>query len=265
MRRNILPIVAAVSLLATPSWAQNSDSIAAANPTATYQFLKQAMIKAGGPPGMDLKTSFSVATITDCDDATVLIGYDGSETSIIRRAAELAYDVLYMQAQIKHAGYPSSLWQPEIEAYEQQHLRNIRTFRLQHLAETASADKQALAAKLNNYRKQHPELRLRRIMAGAGGCGDGEVGVRLVTTPQAQRVEYINAIKYNLCASQGLDPKAAACTHWVDYPGGSDGANMSGRYVVRVTWSDGTTTYRNLPVDSLIEDKNGGYTFAIRK
>jgi hypothetical protein len=267
MRRNILTaaIAIAIGLFASLTWAQNSDRITAANPAATYLYLKQAMINAGGPSEIGVRKNDSFTTLTSCDDASTLIGYDGNQRSVMRRAAELAYDVLYMQGEIKQAGYPWSLWEPEIQAYEQTHLRNIRTFEVMWFSAAGSRDKQAIAAKLNKYRQQHPTERLQRIMAGAEGCGAGEVDVRLVTAPKAQRVQYINSIKYDLCASQGLNPRGTDCNHWVDYTAGNGGALMSGRYSVRVIWSDGTTDYRDLNVDDLPGDKNGVYSFAIRK
>ena len=85
------------------------------------------------------------------------------------------------------------------------------------------------------------------------------------TSPSAQRVQYINLIKYDLCGLQGLDPKGPRCDRWVDYSASSGlGAMMSGQYKVRVTWLDGTAEFRDLNVDDLPKDADPK-TFSIRK
>jgi hypothetical protein len=194
----------------------------------------------------------------------VWIGFEGGQRSIVSRLAELAYDVLYMQSELEDGRYPASLWRPELQAYEEFNLGRIRSFHLDHddspSAERGTPEKRRLAATFNNYRIQNPQARLKRITAGTGEgrCGAGEVEIQIITRPQAWRVQYINSIKYDLCNSQGLDPRSDSCNHWADY--GSRGALMAGRYKVRAIWADGETTYRNLNVDDL-----KGNTFTIRK
>ncbi len=262
-----IPVLASfiVFTVATTANSETSTQFAASKPAETYAYFKRSLAKLkAGIEDARIRKEDSFVPLTSCSDSTDYIGYDGDENSILRKTANLAYDVLYLQAALQVAGYPPNLWRPDLTEYERSNLASIDQYD-QGISEVGTPAKQRLAKKLNDYKKSSKE-RYKKVIPGPEGCGAGEVQVRIRTSPSAQRVEYINLLKYNLCTFQRLDPDGASCDLWVDYSAhASDGALMSGRYKIRATWSDGTTVFRDLDVDNLVQDRNGRYSFAITR
>jgi hypothetical protein len=248
-------------VFATSANGQTSSQIATTKPAETYSYFKRALQRQRA--GMDevngQKNEESMG-LSSCSDATDYIGYDGNPNSIVAKTANLAFDVVYLQATLQVAGYPKSVWEPELFEYERTNLAEIDRYNTQK----ESPAKQRLAKKLNEYRKAS-NGRYKEVFAGSTGCGGGEVTVKISAAPPAERVQYINVVKYDLCSFQGLDPKGPRCDLWVDYnPTAKDGAMMSGRYRIRATWSD-KIEYRDLDFDALHIELGGVFPFKIIK
>ncbi|MEA2894462.1 MAG: hypothetical protein QOJ84_77 [Bradyrhizobium sp.] len=262
-----VPILASfiVFALVTAAHGQTSRQLVTNKPAETYSYFKRALGNLNaGSAAANIRKEDNFVPLTSCNDSTDYVGYDRDENSILQKTANLAYDVLYMQAVLRVAGYPQNLWMPDLVEYERSNLAAIDQYDDGAGTEGTPAKKR-LAKKLNDYKK-NSNGRYKDVIPQGEGCGAGEVRVTIRTTPSAQRVEYINVVKYNLCGIQGLDPKGPNCNLWLDYSAdASDGAQMSGKYKIRATWSDGTTAFRDLDVDNLVEDRNGGYSFSISK
>jgi|SRR6476620_1233704 hypothetical protein len=249
-----------VLALSTSAHGQTSSQIAAEKPADTYSYFKRtlARLKAGADAVAKRGTqSDKSLSLTDCWGVGDYIGPDDQD-SITQKAADLAYDVLFMQAALEAAGYPKVLWEGDLAEYERANLANISEY---DLSKQPAIER--LAKKLNDYKKTS-NSNYKNVTPHHEGCGGGEVPIMIRTIPPAQRVQYINLVKYELCHSQGLDPTGPLCDRWVDY---SEGAGMSGKYKVFVTWSDGYSALRDLNVDDLFRGRNWDdpTPFVIRK
>jgi hypothetical protein len=250
-------------VFATSANAQTASQIATTKPAETYSYFKRALQRAGaGLKEANLEKDLDSVTLTSCGDATYYIGDDGNPNSVLIKLANLAFDVLYLQAILPVAGYPKSVWEFELAEYERTNLAQIDRYDTGFSAERnekGSPAKQRLAKKLNEYRKAS-NRRYKEIFAGQPGCGGGEVNVQIITTPPARRVEFINLVNYGLCSFYGHDPKGD-CDFWRDY---TPNYMVSGKYIIRVTWSkEKHPEYRNLDVDGLGLEPGQVYTFSI--
>ena len=250
-----------VLALSTPALGQTSSRIAAEKPADTYSYSKRtlARLKAGADAVAKRATqSDKSLSLTDCWGVGDYIGFDGQD-SITQKIADLAYDVLFMQAALEVAGYPKVLWERDLAEYERANLANISEYGLL----TTKPVRERLAEKLNDYKKAS-KSNYKNVVPDHEGCGGGEVPIIIRTIPRAQRVQDINLVRYELCSFQGLDPTGPLCDRWVDY---SEGAGMSGKYKVIVTWSDGHSALRDLNVDDLFRGRNWDdpTPFVIRK
>jgi hypothetical protein len=258
--------------LSTSANGQTSSQIAAQDPVATYSYFKRTLERLG--IGADAvaergRQSDGSVTLSDCVGASWYIGGEGGENSAVSKIANLAYDVLFMRTALQVAGYPQSLWDSEVLAYERANLREIDRYGYGLSPEFGEHNpiRNGLVEKLNDYNRRS-NRRYKTVTPAHEGCGGGEVEIIIRTSPRAQRVQYINRVKYDLCGFQGIDPNGSSCDHWVDYASQDGrGAEMSGKYKVRVTWSDGTIAFRDLNVDDLPrgQDLFDPRTFSIRK
>jgi hypothetical protein len=263
MRAAVIILWTALAL-STSANGQTSSRIAARSPAQTYSYFANTLRSVRASDSIRSRAEFEVRhrrapeelPLTDCGGASWYIGYEGDDNSSLNKTADLAFDVLYMRATLEAAGYPKNIWTDALAEYERSNLANIRSYSMDH----PSPAKKRLAQKLNGYKGP---LRIKRIkvIAEAEGCGAGEVAIKIRTTPSARRVQYINSIKYQLCGRQGIDPQGSRCDAWADYPGGEDGALMSGKNKVRAEWSDGTSVIRDMNVDDLRRNQ----TFNVRK
>jgi hypothetical protein len=254
-----------VLALSTSAEGQTSSQIAAGKPAETYLYFKLALarLRAGADAVAERATQPNGSlSLADCWGNGDYIGYDHQD-SITENAATLAYDVLFMQAALEAAGYPKALWERDLSEYEQAYLENISNYD----GRDPNQLKTRLAAKLNDYKKTS-NGNYKSVAPDHEGCGGGEVPIIIRTIPRAQRVQYINLIKYELCLFQNLEPTGPLCDRWVDYDiAAKEGALMSGKYKIYVTWSDGSNTPRDLNVDDLFRGRNWDdpIPFTIRK
>lgn len=261
-------LVSAFALLALilPAASETASKDAEANPSKSYSFFKRELKKLGvSENDAEIRRRDSFVPLSSCSASSDYIGDDDNEDSILRKIADLAYEMVYLEAAMKVAGYPASLWKADLEDYEKTNLAAIKEYKYGIGSSEDKPALQRLAKKLNEYKKASRH-RYKDIILGAEGCGAGEIQVKIPTTPAAQRVQYINVVKYKLCTQTGHDPKGPDCDLWVDYSvDAKDGAMMSGKYKIRVTWSDGTTTFRDLNVDDFPENNTGIYSYPIKR
>ncbi|RZA27063.1 MAG: hypothetical protein EOP92_41970, partial [Lysobacteraceae bacterium] len=167
----------------------------------------------------------------------------------LARMADIAFEVIGLQTILGAAGYPASTWQPRVSRYETEALAALG----EELARQAPADAtdgsgfdpgpesalhESLKRVLNDYRADHAPL-LPEI-AIEGGCGAGEIGIHVATSPANGRSRFIPVFHYRLCKVRGLDPDdPAACDYWKEP---ADGVlfDVAGDYQYRVDWPDGS-------------------------
>jgi hypothetical protein len=137
-------------VFATSANGQTSSQIATTKPAETYSYFKRALQRQRA--GMDevngQKKEESMG-LSSCSDATDYIGYDGNPNSIVAKTANLAFDVVYLQATLQVAGYPKSVWEPELFEYERTNLAEIDRYNTQK----ESPAKQRLAKKIERIQK----------------------------------------------------------------------------------------------------------------
>jgi hypothetical protein len=100
-----------VFALATSANGQTSSQFATAKPAETYSYFKRVLGNLGaGRYETDIRKDDGFMTLTSCANASEYIGYDGDENSVVEKTANLAYDVLYLQAALRFAAYPRDIW-----------------------------------------------------------------------------------------------------------------------------------------------------------
>jgi hypothetical protein len=243
--------------------AQTSTSLINNNPIPSYQHFK-AVFASKSLSDRSWSTG-EVIPLISCTHAGEYIGYKYPESNAIYKIAELAFATTYIKQELEAWGYPETLWQRSLGEFEQSMLADARRF---HLPEDGNAFTKSLAAFLNEYRLRHGN-RLPEVNPGVNGCGGGEIAIRLVAVPGSAHIQYINAIFYDLCRRQNIEPDdPSKCDHWSDYSDGPRnglGAQMAGKYKVRVIWTDGFVVTRNLNVDDLHPNPDEAMSFVIRR
>lgn len=167
--------------------------------------------------------------------------------------ADIAFEVIGLQAILGASGYPAATWQPLVSSYEADALAALGGEPPAQTPTDAgdaadgasgfdpgpeSALHESLKRTLNDYRAANaPEL---PQIAVEGGCGAGEIGIHVATSPANGRSRFIPVFHYRLCKVRGLDPDdPAACDYWKEP---ADGVlfDVAGDYQYRVDWPDGS-------------------------
>jgi hypothetical protein len=153
-------------------------------------------------------------------------------------------------------GVPPQVSEPLVSRYEEVALKQGG-----RLSDTQDeTGKKQLATALNSYRRQS-EPSLPRFVV-QGGCGGGEIEVRLVLRPPDGRLFLIPVFLYKLCQVQHLDPvDARSCDRWTEVVNGAV-SYVSGDYIYMARWTDGAVRCGPLGFKSPQQE---GKTFAITK
>ena len=247
MRKNIQKLsILLVMLLLSPGLAsaQTSKALlrAGAEEYLTFKRTFQKMVDTG---------EITVSTVpyqgaVDLMDCAFGHTYLGSETashvsSQAQRRADLAYEVVRLKKLMTLLGYPESVWRPvllDIEQKGQVRFDTLESGHLERLNETLSAYRQQSAPSL-------PKTMIE------GGCGEGEVGIRLVTRPGNGRVRLIPVFFHKLCGVQKIDPDdPRRCDHWRE-PAQGTLLDVSGDYIYQASWPDGAQRSGRLSLTNL--------------
>lgn len=181
-----------------------------------------------------------------------------------------AHDVTRLRALFIAAGYPEQVWKPLLVEYEEQQLEiaiaearsgphSREGFETSPADEHSGAFYPRFARALNAYRRTSgadlPEVMIE------GGCGAGEIGVYVKTSPPNASVVFIPRFFYQLCQKQGVDPtNVGRCDWWREAAEGML-QGFAGDYIYRARWPDGTTREGRIS----FTDPTEGQTFVIRK
>lgn len=190
----------------------------------------QKMVDEGDLDVAILRDDEGGVDLRDCTSGDFYLGPEGNASGQTRQRANLAYEVVRLKRLIARLGYPESVWRPALLALEEEGREEFDVYQGGHL--------ERLSETLNAYRRRSaPALPKTSVV---GGCGEGEVGVRIATRPRNGRVRLIPVFFYKLCQIQKIDPDdPRRCDHWRE---SAEGAllDLSGDYIYQASWSDGT-------------------------
>lgn len=165
------------------------------------------------------------------------------------RMGDLATEVLTWSETLEK--FPKSTWQAAIANYERDELdRRLKDTgsiegSLDTYAKRKTAFLKSLAPVLNAARATDPTLP--KVIV-EGGCGAGEIPVKIVTDPRGAQVLFIPSFFHELCRAQKLDPDdPARCTRWREALDGSL-THVAGDYFYVAKWADGTTRRGKLSI-----------------
>lgn len=237
-------LLAVLLLAAGAAVAQTSKSLLRAGADEEYLTFKrtfQKMADEGDLEVLILRDEDGAVDLMDCSSGDSYLGPEGNISSRTRQRANLAYEVVRLKRLIARLGYPESVWRPALLAIEEEGQDAFSPHEGGHLQE--------LSETLDAYRRRSaPALPKTGVV---GGCGEGEVGVRIATRPRNGRVRLIPVFFYKLCQVQKIDPDdPRRCDHWRE---SAEGAllDLSGDYVYQASWVDGTRHSGRLSLTNL--------------
>jgi hypothetical protein len=243
-RARSVSLLAVLLLAAGAAFAQTSKTLLRAEADEEYLTFKrtfQKMVDEGDLEVHVLRDDDEAVDLMDCTSGNFYLGPEGSVSGRTRQRANLAYEVVRLKRLITRLGYPESVWRPALLAIEEEGREEFDLYGGGHLEE--------LSETLNAYRRRSaPALPKTAIV---GGCGEGEVGVRIATRPRNGRVRLIPVFFYKLCQVQKIDPDdPQRCDHWRE---SAEGAllDLSGDYVYQASWSDGARHRGRLSLTNL--------------
>lgn len=166
--------------------------------------------------------------------------------------ANLALDVVRFEKLLPSSGYPRGVWGERVDAYEREQLQAQSTGAETPVNEDGYDPRLVeLADTLTRYRETSAPT-ARPVMV-EGGCGAGNVGIKIATEPAGGTVSLIPVFFHKLCQVRKLDPQdPIQCDRWRE---SVDGAlfDAAGDYIYRSTWPDGTQRSGRVSLTNLSE------------
>jgi hypothetical protein len=190
----------------------------------------QAMVDQG-TLGVAVPRSGGAVDLKDCSLGHDFLGPEAGEgaSSRTRQLADLAYEIVRLKKLMARLGYPEAVWRPMLVDNEERGKESFDPIEGTYL--------EGLSQTLNAYRRQSaPALPATLV---EGGCGEGEVAIRIATRPGNGRVRLIPVFFFKLCEVQKIDPDdPRRCDHWREP---AEGAlfEVSGDYNYQASWPDG--------------------------
>lgn len=198
--------------------------------------------------------------------------YEGDEAkpaSKEQKLAQVAYARIGLSTQLTALGYPSRLWKPLLDEWEEGSVDWILSGQPGEfpwdkqqatLEETIDTPfMHHLSTTLNAYRNaENPSLP--ETMLG-GGCGAGEVQILVKTEPAGGTVQIISVFQRMLCSAKGQNPDdTRECAEWHE-AGNGFVPSVVGDYRYQATWPDGGKRDGFLRFESLTD----GDTVTLRR
>ncbi len=195
-----------------------------------------------------------------CDNAATHIGYstDG-KYDLVDDFAELSFIVIVLQNDLNKLGYPLSIYKSLLDNFEKEQI----TLRILEYKKglISSLDRpsrnhlqltrERIVSQLNSYRKQNNHNIKELIIDG--GCGDGEIAIKIRTIPSGGKVYLIPIFFYRLCNVEGVNPdNTIFCPYWRE-PHADLLINVSGDYCYIVKWKDGSIKNGKVNFDKVEE------------
>jgi hypothetical protein len=253
---SLVPAALAVALTAS---AAQASPILGANPRDQYSAMKQTFQRMydNGDIHPRIERIGGKVELVDCTNGSSYLGSDSFDDSTYQ-IANLAYEVVRLRRLFSALGYPERVWQPLLTEFEQGQMRwalqkgkSSGGWEIPPEQRHAEAYQKKFQAALNRYRQESaPRLPAVTI---EGGCGEGEVGVKIRTEPRNGRVVFIPVFFHELCKTRGINPDdPGRCDRWRE-PAEGVLFNVAGDYFYRATWPDGTLRRGRLSFTNLKE------------
>ena len=259
--RSSLLLTAFVALGLTSLVAQSSSSLVRTNPTQQYEIVRATMEQfyRQGLLHSNIERQSGTYDLWNCTDPAGFMGSDNEGApgdSALFKLVDLAQTTTVWRKDLNQLGVPKEVWEPLVSSYE--------NLALQQAGELKGAQDEAarnqLAATLNKYRQTSSPGLPRFIVEG--GCGAGEIEVRIALQPPDGQIFLIPAFLYKLCQAQHLDPtNPRSCDRWTEVIHGA-ASYVSGDYVYLARWTDGSVRCGPLGFKSFDQE---GKTFQITK
>ncbi|HKD06112.1 MAG TPA: hypothetical protein VKB79_09440 [Bryobacteraceae bacterium] len=244
-------------------YAQTSSGLVDSNPKEQYYVIKrslQAMYDRGEIRSHILPADDKYDLVL-CLEVVNYLGPFEKANSLTGDLTYLALEIVIWRSDLKALGYPEEVWRPRLIEYEGRQLNAIVQ------GSSGSDDnvvisvrwQKDLVAALNGYRRQsRPSL---KEVVARGGCGAGEISVRVSLEPRNGRVFFIPVFFYQLCQMQQLDPdNPDRCDRWHEALDGQL-TYLAGYYRYLARWPDGATRKGTISVTL----KNADTAVVIRK
>jgi hypothetical protein len=197
--------------------------------------------------------------IENCQGAAVKFGHHLEPK--LRPIIALALYMVRWTNDLRRLGFPPDSWTDLLARAEAQEIARVR--RLAAGARPSfwpATDRvmNELRLRLNAARRANPSL---PEAVNGGGCGAGEIEVKVTTQPPGGTVYFIPSFFHALCRAQNIDPEdRTRCNRWHEADDGKL-AEVSGHYVYFARWPDGATRRGTISFDKL----SRGDTVSIRK
>jgi hypothetical protein len=183
---------------------------------------------------------------------------DYKATDRLPKLVPLAATVLTWSADFRRLGVPERVWKPLVTNYEDNQLPLVLASKDPDLGYKSEMPR--IASALNRYRLQSNASLPKFVVDG--GCGAGDVRVRVVLRPRSGRIFFIPRFAYLVCEKQGIDSDdTIKCDRWREAIDGSL-IYVAGDYIYLARWADGTVRKGPLGFNSPDQD---GATFYIGK
>ena len=252
MTNRLIVVMAATVALATGvarAEAQTSSGLVSSDPRGQYPAIKQAMQQMYGRGSPEIRfmlerrsldTNTPEYDLYHCEYGAEYLGSSGVG-ALMTDFANLAFDIVIWRNNLTKLGYPTEVVDPVLSEYETARLaRALRSPRETIDRQKAAKDRflNQFRAKLVAYRRSKPSL---TPVVIEGGCGAGEVNVRIGTEPGGAQVMVIPTFFYELCKAQRLDPEdTSRCNRWREAIDGRL-SQVAGDYIYTAKWPDGAT------------------------
>jgi hypothetical protein len=246
------------------TFAQSSVELLHQQSSSQYQLIKQLMEGLAAKGELDDHIYNAHGKHFDllyCDKGSMyLMDYNVKE-KLLPTMADLAFEVVTLKTSLKKLGYPSELWSSAIDKQESLKLANIEGEAKEYQHDALMKGilltptfRRELLHNLNEYRLAHRNLRLATVVT-EGGCGAGEVAVKISTRPPGAQVMYISQFQHDLCKAQHLDPDDfKQCDHWQEAHEDLS-SDMAGEYVYVAKWSDGAVRHGTISIEAKNNNK----------
>lgn len=232
MLRTVLYTAVGIVVWSSIAHAQTSTERVEANLGAEYQLMKKVLAAKMGRqrPHRGVIDMY-------CFGADPVY-YSGNST--VSAIGILAAYMVFADASLRRAKYPSSIWQHHLSAIENNQLGHIKKTGEQD-SDTFGKDAGALIDAVDEYRNQsNPKLPRFEWEVACGGHVDRSF--KIVTRPRGRSVRYMHAWYHQFCVAQGINAKDfTRCNLWSNVSDG-DEIEASGAVMYQVSLRDGSYT-----------------------
>jgi hypothetical protein len=225
--------------------------VAAADDYAAAEAARIAnFIATTGEPESAYFGSYAQVNLGDCGGEDY--GLSGEDNPAFESYVFLANDMAQFRDRLERAGYPASILDPALLAYERWRIAEILVdesgrdasevdFAEEYGVANHNSDTYALKVLMTelNAARTGANAALPEVIM-ADGCGGEGPPVIVRTAPGNAQVWMISAFAFRVCTRRQSDPWDKFACRWNEVETGAE-SSLNGRYVYEVSWPDGTS------------------------